>query len=251
MRIFRQYLVPTLKLYIDERLWVRILALIEETTLERGFYIVGSRIRDMLIAYEAFEFGYETQEEALIISNPFGRIYLANSLPIGLDLVGILHSHPFNHSSFPQPSSIDIELCREYSGSLVLTANPLGNISAILVEDNEIFDVPVIIKHYDDEKPKIFRLNDLYCVLPSIATQNERRIYLPRLYAKHIYKIYLMAEVRDNRIIPPKFRWIWVKQIYSIPHMIFNGDLGRLQYEMILNNPITVEVAEEKNLKNS
>ncbi len=231
-----------LSLYIDNDLWVPLLALIREDLLERGFYLTGSRVGDKIVVYEAYEFKYDARGETMIISDPMGRIYLTNTFPVGLDIVGIIHSHPFDQTTNPSPSHVDMEFSREYPGCVVLTVNPSGYHSAIISVGDEVMNVDVVIKSYKDEAPMIVLLNELYCVLPRLVSDVYMSLYLPKMYAEKIYQLYLMSKYKDGKIIVPKYRWVWVKQVFEIPHRIYEGELGKKQYDLLRLNPLTIDI---------
>ena len=234
-----------MKILFEETLWMELLSDIKEEPLERAYHLVGSRFRDKLIVYEIFEFRYVDRSPSFVVSDPMGRILLTNSLPAGLRILGIVHSHPFDNSENPKPSAIDIELAKEYYGEAIVTINNAGYATAVIYEDDGLIDINIEVRRLDTEKPEIVYLQNTYCVVPTLMTVFERKMYFPRFYAEDIYRLYLMSTYDKEGIRPPTYRWIWVRQVFEIPHKIFEGTMGEKQYVLLSTNRFTRAIREE------
>ncbi len=207
-------------IYIDYRLWDILIEEFRKTYVERGYYLVGFRYHDNFYVYEAFEFAYSDQSEVFIESDPLVRMFLINTLPAGLNILGVIHSHPFDTSDSPEPSSIDIALCREYEEEIVLTVSRTGGVKAI-VFNGDIAPLEVKIKKFDSERPHVIRVKIPYtyfCVFPYFVSQFEKKLYIPKIIAEHIYRIYLAGRYNGKKLTLPKFLWVWIKQIFALPH---------------------------------
>ncbi len=218
-----------MRVLLDNRLWDKILSDIKSDRLERAYYLVGLVFRGDMIVYEAFEMRYVERGEVFLASDPMGRILITNSLPGGLRVLGILHSHPFDKSNGPQPSSVDLELAREYDNDIIMTVNPQGYSTAVRYIDGDIEFININIKRYSSEQPDILKIGDTYFVVPREMSIIERKLYVPRMFAQYMYRVYMAGRFDGSRIILPEYRWVWIRQVFDIPHKIY-VDVEREQY---------------------
>ncbi len=223
-------------IYIDSRLWEIILSKVQECSTEKAFYLVGSTLRGHMYVYEVFEFIYASRGKAHIVSEPAGRILLSLSLPIGTRILGTIHSHPFSPNT-PIPSPIDVELSKEYEGEVMAVINPFGLATAIMCVDGDQYEVPIYVRKLERERPLVGVVEDMYYVVPLMMSDAERRVYIPRYVAQYVYRLYLMGRFEDGKIITPKFRWVWVRQIFDIPHRVFLGNLESQMIETLKRAP--------------
>lgn len=211
-----------MSVYIDCRLWEMLVDEFKKTSFERAFYLIGFKHNDNFYVYEAFEFAYMNQSEAFIESDPKMRLLLVNILPPGLKILGIAHSHPFDSSDSPQPSQIDEALCIEYQGAAVLTVSRTCGVKAIIF-DQEMKSLDVKIKKFDIERPRVIGVRipyKYYCVFPYFLTKFERMIYIPKIVAEHVYRMYLAGKYDGKKLDIPQYTWVWIKQIFALPHKI-------------------------------
>ncbi len=223
-------------IYIDATLWKKMIKIIRQTPYERAFYLIGFYNDNESYVIEIFEVLYQSSSITHIISDPYGRMLISNSLPAGIKLLGIAHSHPFDQSSKPEPSSIDLELAREYEGDIIITMNPTGEATAVkFAGDYE--DVRIKIEDFPREL-RIIRVDDIYFVFPWWLQDTTIKLRIPQLYGEIMYRLYFHSYFDGKRIIIPEYEWFYVKQKYSIPHIAF-GNTRDLTKRYLLENSIT------------
>lgn len=224
-------------IHIDSKLWRAILKITNDESYEKAFYLIGFSGDEDYYVLECFEIKYQTRTQGSIISDPYSRLILSSSLPAGIRILGIAHSHPFDRTKEPKPSSVDLDLAYERKGEVIVTISSIGGASAIAFLEN-FKKLDIKIESFSEE-PKILRVKDMYMVFPWWFPDNLISLQVPRLYGEMLYRLYFHAQVKeDMEIVPPEHEWFFVKQKYAIPHIAF-GKLRETTMEYLLNNSIT------------
>ncbi|MCR8433134.1 MAG: hypothetical protein QXH55_00215 [Candidatus Korarchaeota archaeon] len=224
--------------HIDNILWRTITKIIKGDTNERAFYLVGFSDGENYYVIESFEIQYKTKTQACIVSDPYGRLILSSSLPAGVSIIGVSHSHPFDYSNEkPKPSTMDLSFVYNYKEEIIMTINSTGKASAVrFSEDLEELDIKV---RDFPEKPKVLRIKGVYMVFPWWASDEMIRLKAPRLYGEILYRLHFHAYLKGKRkIVVPPYEWFFVRQKYAIPHVAF-GKLRNIAKEYLLNNSVT------------
>ena len=223
-------------LHIDSELWERMLKIIQENQHECAFYLIGFDNSEKKYVIELFEVLYSSKSSTHIISDPIGRLLISNSLPGGIKILGIAHSHPFDRSESPRPSSIDIELAEEYKGEIIITVSIAGGATAIRFgEGYEL--VNIVVENFPEDL-KIIKAEDLYFVFPWWENDDMIKLRVPRLCGELIYRLYLHSRFDGKKIHIPQYEWFFVQQKYRIPHIAF-GEVREAIKNYLLNNSIT------------
>lgn len=100
---------------MDSKILQKALRRGREEETEVGFYMIGLIKNRQAHVYDILEFPYLERSGASVVSNPEKKGSLFNSVPAGLEVIGIMHKHPSGMT--PSFSSIDKRTFLEWSKS--------------------------------------------------------------------------------------------------------------------------------------
>lgn len=123
---------PSPSILIPKTLLIDIKEKLSNFEDETGLYILGLMDHSdrTAIVLDYFEFQYSERSRTYIESNPQKKIFLLQSLPIGLKLIGNIHNHPFlERGLLPSPSSIDISTYKDYLSGFFGISNSYGELN--------------------------------------------------------------------------------------------------------------------------
>ena len=220
-------LIPkTLLLDIEEKL--------SNSKDETGFYIIGliDDFNRTAIVLDYFEFQYNERNRTFIESDPQKKILLLQSLPIGLKLIGNIHSHPFLERGFlPHPSSIDISTYKDYLSGFFGISNSYGELAFYYNDGKKLIEA----KYQSIEDKRI--LNNLITIKleghpvfyhKDYSENFLRSMVYEGLYEKKLLLLSLTKIIINNEKIEVKWpKWLDIVKIgplIKIPYRIYYHD---------------------------
>jgi len=140
-------------------LWSAIEGIVKSDKLERAFYIIGFSWRGKLIIYDLVEFKYKERSQTHVLGDPHQKALLIQSLPPGLKLLGILHSHPFDKGK-PSFSSIDMRDFSEFGEGLFIVVSGSMDHYSLFMSSEGSEECRLIVRDLEDvERPQTLIIN--------------------------------------------------------------------------------------------
>lgn len=220
MNILDKVIFPTF-------LWNLIKRIITSDDLERAFYIIGSSWRDKLIVYDLVEFRYRERSKTHILGDLHQKALLIQSLPPGLKLLGIIHSHPFNHDE-PSFSEIDMRNFSEFGDGLFIVVSGSMNHYSLLMSGGERKECHLIIRDLNnDERPKILLVNGRWkLVIPAGSSKWEIERYGLNYLSEVATREIVLGRltIHDNNlnlVLPSYFDVVKSWNLFRIPYRLY------------------------------
>ena len=223
--------------------WNRLSTIISKEDTERAFYLVGTEWRNKTLIYDLVEFSYRSKSEVYVESNPEQIALLTQSLPAGLKIIGILHSHPFT-TSLPTFSEIDVSDFKKYESGLFIVVSKSLKYKAMVKESSDFIETDIIIKDLEkEEEPSLIKIGKRWnIIIPKGATKWEIQSILPQFFSDLVAKEFLLGKVliKNGQIslrLPIFVDVIKEWAPYKIPYRIYLREKER-NFEEILRKLI-------------
>ncbi len=251
-------------MYLDKiflfprKLWRDIFSEIKRSSREKGFYLIGFNwvSKSRIIIYDAIEFNYTNASETYIESNPNQKVLLYLSLPAGLNLLGILHSHPFEKGT-PRFSSIDMKNFEEsYEEGLFIVVSADGAYNALFKTFDTIYNVELKIVDFEQYyEPKCYRLGRWNLIVPNGFSKRELEFYSPFYISEIMNKEIGMIRIEwindYAKIILPKFYDVVREEsLYKLPYRIYykSDESLRKNIKLLFNEYKIKDIDESRRL---
>ncbi|MGQ4892528.1 MAG: hypothetical protein ACP6IP_08580 [Candidatus Njordarchaeia archaeon] len=211
---------------------------------ETGFYLIGliNEYNKTALVLDYFEFQYAKRNRTHIESDPHKKILILQSLPIGLKLIGNIHSHPFlDKGSIPHPSSLDISTYRDYISGFFGISNSSGEFMFYYSNEEKLVEIESIVID-DREVTKqitVDNIEDYPVIYHKRCNKNLlRSIFYEGLFEKKLLILSLAKIIINDREIKVKWpKWldaIKINSLFKIPYRIYYHDknVNMLQYKI-------------------
>ena len=207
--------------------WHKLSEILAQDTDERAFYLIGSEWGNKVLIYDLVEFNYEHRSPTYVESSVHQKSLLINALPIGVKIIGVLHSHPFT-SSKPRFSQIDLRDFEEYDSGLFIVVSKTLEYTALYRDGENVDDAVLEIRDLEpDEDPVIFTMKKRWkIVIPKGMTKWEIERYVPIYFSEKVSREILLGKVSicDNALdfqFPLYLDIIKSWAPYKIPYRIY------------------------------
>ncbi len=215
---------------------VRDSVIIEEK--ETGFFLIGCKnsLLSEITVVDVIEYDYLERTRSFILSNPEQKILLYNSLPIGVRIIGNLHSHPFVEDQINlAPSLTDLKTYQNYSEGVFGLMSGKGDLSFFTIND-QIHQIP--FKIVDDNYIKsAFHVTNIDDFKALIDTRLNNWQVMSLVHSALIEKISLIYRnskifIDGDEITINKPRWLDLiksDSILPIPYRVFYFDRNEIK----------------------
>ena len=249
-------------LIIDELL-KQIRNTIRKSSLETGFYLIGiwDEFRGESIVIDFFEFNYLKRNSTFIEVDPCTKIMLINALPIGLSILGHVHSHPFLKSSnLINPSSIDISTFSSYEKGFFGISNIEGETIFYYFDGKKLTKINYSTINYKEFTErcllKLYTVDIFPVVVKSKASNWEIYSIIFKGYQdkSNLLNILSKIKLKENKIEIQKPAWIDIIKldgIFKIPYRLYFHSNEKIPLTFKIKNLFgnNIEIYNEKKEK--
>ena len=205
---------------------------------ETGFFLIGYKnsLLSEIIVVDTIEYDYIERTSSFILSNPEQKILLHNSLPIGVSVIGNLHSHPFVGDPINlTPSLTDLKTYQDYREGVFGLMNGKGDLSFFTVND-QIRRIPFQIVE-DNYIKSVFYVANIDDFKALIDTRLNNWQVMSLIHSELIEKVSLIYRnskifIDEGKITINKPQWLDLiksDSILPIPYRIFYFDENEIK----------------------
>ncbi len=197
---------------------------------ETGFFLIGYKnpVLSEIIVLDIIEYDYVERSSSFILSNPEQKILLYNSLPIGVKVIGNLHSHPFVEDQVSLiPSLTDLRTYQNYGEGVFGLMDGKGDLSFFTVNDQiHKISFQIVDDSYIGSIFSVTKIDNFKALIDSRL--NDWQI-ISLVHSELIEKVSLLYRnskifIEENRITINKPRWLDLiksDSILPIPYRVF------------------------------